>query len=54
MLVGSANINERSLLGDRDSELAVLISDTAGKYNDIDGSGILSGKDHVTLLFCTK
>ncbi|ENB5758780.1 hypothetical protein PS031_00270 [Escherichia albertii] len=42
MLVGSANINERSLLGDRDSELAVLISDTAGKYNDIDGSGIPS------------
>ena len=42
MLVGSANINERSLLGDRDSELAVLSSDTAGKYNDIDGSGIPS------------
>ena len=26
-LLGSANINDRSLLGDRDSELAVLIED---------------------------
>ncbi|HCM2000030.1 TPA: phospholipase [Salmonella enterica subsp. salamae serovar [1],40:z35:e,n,x,z15] len=42
VLVGSANINERSLLGDRDSELAVLISDTEGGYNDIDGSDIPS------------
>ncbi len=42
VLVGSANINERSLLGDRDSELAVLISDTEGGYNDIDGSDISS------------
>lgn len=42
VLVGSANINERSLLGDRDSELAVLIADTDGDYQDIDGSGVLS------------
>ncbi|VAE73062.1 Uncharacterised protein [Enterobacter hormaechei] len=42
VLVGSANINERSLQGDRDSELAVLISDTEGGYNNIDGSGIQS------------
>uniref|UniRef100_UPI003D31B525 phospholipase D-like domain-containing protein n=1 Tax=Citrobacter freundii TaxID=546 RepID=UPI003D31B525 len=42
VLVGSANINERSLLGDRDSELAVLIADTDGGYQDIDGSGVLS------------
>lgn len=42
MLVGSANINERSLLGDRDSELAVLISDTTGEYKNIDGSNIPS------------
>lgn len=39
VLVGSANINDRSLLGDRDSELAVLISDTAHGYTDLDGSG---------------
>lgn len=42
VLVGSANINERSLLGDRDSELAVLISDTTGEYKNIDGSNIPS------------
>ncbi|SUP80543.1 phospholipase D-like domain-containing protein [Yersinia wautersii] len=40
VLVGSANINDRSLMGDRDSELAVLISDTAHSYHDLDGSGI--------------
>lgn len=25
LIIGSANINDRSLLGDRDSEIAVLI-----------------------------
>lgn len=40
VLIGSANINDRSLLGDRDSELAVLISDTENEYIDLDGSGI--------------
>lgn len=40
VLVGSANINDRSLMGDRDSELAVLISDTGNSYTDLDGSGI--------------
>ena len=25
LLIGSANINDRSLLGDRDSEIAVLV-----------------------------
>lgn len=40
VLVGSANINDRSLLGDRDSELAVLIADTEHGYTDLDGSGI--------------
>ena len=28
LIVGSANINDRSLLGDRDTEIAVLIKDT--------------------------
>ena len=42
VLVGSANINDRSQLGDRDSELAVMIADTKGGYQDIDGSGMLS------------
>ncbi|ELP9172202.1 phospholipase [Salmonella enterica] len=38
VLVGSANINERSLLGDHDSELAVLISDMENGIVDIDGT----------------
>lgn len=42
VLVGSANINDRSLMGDRDSELAVLISDTAHGSTDLDGTGIAS------------
>lgn len=33
VIIGSANINDRSMLGTRDSELAVLIEDT----NFIDG-----------------
>lgn len=34
-IVGSANINDRSQLGDRDSELAVLVMDTDWAYEDI-------------------
>ena len=34
-IVGSANINDRSLLGNRDSELAVLVMDTDFSYEDI-------------------
>ncbi|WP_280923201.1 phospholipase D-like domain-containing protein, partial [Pantoea endophytica] len=39
VLVGSANINDRSLLGDGDSELAVTIADLDHSVNDLDGSG---------------
>ncbi len=39
VLVGSANINDRSLLGSGDSELAVTIADTAYSFNDLDGTG---------------
>ncbi|EJL90843.1 phospholipase D-like domain-containing protein [Pantoea sp. GM01] len=39
VLVGSANINDRSLLGSGDSELAVTIADTAHSFNDLDGTG---------------
>lgn len=28
VIIGSANINDRSLLGSRDSEIAILIEDT--------------------------
>jgi phospholipase D1/2 len=38
-LVGSANINDRSLLGSRDSELAVLVVDGATSRADINGKG---------------
>jgi phospholipase D1/2 len=38
-LVGSANINDRSLLGGRDSELAVLIMDTESSNVDLCGDG---------------
>lgn len=39
VLVGSANINDRSLLGTGDSELAVTIADTAHSVHDLDGTG---------------
>ncbi|MFM0157468.1 phospholipase D-like domain-containing protein [Paraburkholderia sediminicola] len=38
-LVGSANINDRSMLGSRDSEIAMLVSDTATHRHDIEGTG---------------
>jgi phospholipase D1/2 len=38
-LLGSANVNDRSLLGDRDSELAVLVVDGETKRADINGTG---------------
>ena len=34
-IVGSANINDRSMLGNRDSELAVMVMDTDFSYVDI-------------------
>lgn len=27
MIIGSANINDRSMLGDRDSEIAIVVED---------------------------
>lgn len=39
VLHGSANINDRSLLGRRDSEIAVLVHDSEEKYTDLDGTG---------------
>ena len=38
-IVGSANINDRSLLGSRDSELAVLVMDTDVEKTDFCGDG---------------
>ncbi|MGZ5800745.1 MAG: phospholipase D-like domain-containing protein [Burkholderiaceae bacterium] len=38
-LLGSANINDRSLLGERDSEIAVLVMDMDTSRADINGKG---------------
>lgn len=38
-LFGSANINDRSLLGERDSEIAVLVMDSATFKADVNGKG---------------
>ena len=38
-IMGSANINDRSLLGDRDSELAILVADEDTTREDINGNG---------------
>lgn len=38
-LYGSANINDRSLLGERDSEIAVLVMDGDSSRADINGQG---------------
>ncbi len=40
-LIGSANINDRSLLGERDSELAVLVMDLDVQQKDFLGTGKL-------------
>jgi phospholipase D1/2 len=39
-LLGSANINDRSLLGERDSELAVLVMDDDVEMAEINGDGV--------------
>ncbi len=38
-LLGSANVNDRSLLGERDSEIAVLVMDEDNWREDINGTG---------------
>ena len=38
-LFGSANVNDRSLLGERDSEIAVLVMDGESSRADINGKG---------------
>lgn len=39
-LLGSANINDRSLLGERDSEIAVLVIDTDASQCDVGTGGV--------------
>uniref|UniRef100_A0A1B6CGW4 Phospholipase n=1 Tax=Clastoptera arizonana TaxID=38151 RepID=A0A1B6CGW4_9HEMI len=44
IICGSANINDRSLLGKRDSEIAVVVQDETFKEIRKDGARILSGR----------
>lgn len=43
-LLGSANINDRSMLGKRDSEMAVIIEDTQTVPSVMDGEEYQAGK----------
>lgn len=43
-LIGSANINERSMLGNRDSETAAVVRDTDMIWSTMDGKPYLVGK----------
>ncbi len=46
-LIGSANINDRSLLGSRDSELALIIEDDSIlEVKTTDGSRIVANFAH--------
>jgi phospholipase D1/2 len=47
-LVGSANINDRSLLGTRDSEVCAIVRDSNG-YNQV--NGIIDGKPTIVSKF---
>ncbi|BES97997.1 Phospholipase D Active site motif [Nesidiocoris tenuis] len=49
VICGSANINDRSLLGKRDSEIAVVIEDEEYKNGFINGQHFLSGRMAGTL-----
>ena len=44
IICGSANINDRSMLGKRDSELAVLIEDTEMIPSRMNGEEYMAGK----------
>ncbi|XP_073981398.1 phospholipase D isoform X2 [Rhodnius prolixus] len=44
MICGSANINDRSLIGKRDSEIAVVIEDEEFKEGQMNGERYFSGK----------
>lgn len=43
-IIGSANINDRSMLGSRDSEVAVILEDKEFDTRTCDGKAIKSGK----------
>ena len=41
-LIGSANINDRSMMGSRDSELAVVVNDSRETASTIDGEPFMA------------
>lgn len=43
VIIGSANINDRSMLGSRDSELALLVQDTQFVDSKMDGQSYKAG-----------
>lgn len=43
VIIGSANINDRSLLGNRDSELAVLVQDVSSVDSRMNGEPYKAG-----------
>ncbi|XP_042327906.1 phospholipase D2 [Sceloporus undulatus] len=49
VIIGSANINDRSLLGKRDSELAVLVEDTEFVASVMDGQEYQAGRFALSL-----
>ena len=54
VLIGSANINDRSMLGDRDSEFAVLIKENKALINKKNGKNfIMNGKMYRGAHFAT-
>ncbi|XP_048380134.1 phospholipase D2 [Stegostoma tigrinum] len=55
VIIGSANINDRSMLGKRDSEMAVLVEDTEMEASVMDGEEYQAGKfAHRLRLQCFK
>ncbi|KAM9317142.1 phospholipase D1 [Gastrophryne carolinensis] len=49
VIIGSANINDRSLMGKRDSEMAVIIKDTEMVPSVMDGEAYQAGKFALSL-----
>ncbi|XP_072006076.1 phospholipase D2 isoform X2 [Engystomops pustulosus] len=49
VIIGSANINDRSMLGKRDSELAIIVEDTEYEQSTMDGEPYQAGKYALSL-----
>uniref|UniRef100_A0A4W4DZN0 Phospholipase n=1 Tax=Electrophorus electricus TaxID=8005 RepID=A0A4W4DZN0_ELEEL len=49
VIIGSANVNDRSMLGKRDSELAVVVEDTERRASRMDGQAYQAGRFALSL-----